>query len=439
MVRGRGWLGSGGMNSQTIAVSWKVWVWWWVWTVAPCTLAIVTGPLISVLYSLTQSAYVRDGSFSVAQPIRGMLCLLMFCSLFLSGNLRLLGLPVIRPQLVLAVYAGLTCALGPYPYEHITFAARLVFMALVFASAFHLAQTGLHGDRWLIVNAWAILAFMTASQLIGFFTGKTVAAYESSYATAGIIERASIAATLIVSTLPVFLGYFPDFRWALAGVLIALGSLFLAMQRTPLIAAAAVLFVVFARYLHPIRRRIYRSRAVMAILILCASAAVGLRTPAGSDFLKRMGDLDPRGGSGSGRYIFWRISLDHLLSRDVASQFVGEGVGSVRDVIFKQYGMAIKSHTDWLDFPFAFGVFGLMALVWWYAELIRLLRYLSAFRHPAFQGALSVVIVFFLLSLGQGGESYDPSLALAYAALGFWAGYSSPEGPMGSVDYTVSM
>ncbi len=406
-------------------------MWWWLWTVVPCTLAVITGPLISVLYTLTRADFAQDGAFSLAQPIRGMLCVLMFLSLFFSGNLRLLGLPVVRPQLALALYAGLTCVLGPYPYEHITFAARLVFMVLVFANAFQIAQNGAYGERWVIANSWIILLFMAVSQVIGILTGQTVAAYEGTHATAGIIDRASIVATLVISTLPVFLGYFPEFRWALAGILISLFALLFAMQRTPLIAAAIALFVAFARYLYPMRRKIYGARAAIAVAIVCVCVVAGLQTPAGADLLERMSELDPRAGNGSGRYVFWGISLDHILNRGLADQVVGEGVGAVRDVIYRHYGMLIKSHTDWLDFPFAFGLFGLIAIVWWYSELVRLIRYLYACRHPAFQGALSAVIVFFLLSIGQGGESYDPSLALAYAALGFWVGSLYQETPLG--------
>lgn len=202
----------------------------------------------------------------------------------------------------------------------------------------------------------------------------------------------------------------------LAGILISLFALLFAMQRTPLIAAAAVLFVAFARYLYPLRQKIHGYRGAIGIIILVVFVVAGLQTAAGSDLVDRMTELDPREGSGSGRYVFWGISLDHILNRDFADQVVGEGVGAVRDVIYQQYGMYIKSHTDWLDFPFAFGVFGLIAIVWWYSELVRLARYLYACKHPAFQGAVSAVMVFFLLSVGQGGESYDPSLALTYAA-----------------------
>ncbi len=218
---------------------------------------------------------------------------------------------------------------------------------------------------------------------------------------------------------------------ALAGILISLFALLFAMQRTPLIAAAAVLFVAFARYLYPLRQKIHGYRGAIGIIILVVFVVAGLQTAAGSDLVDRMTELDPREGSGSGRYVFWGISLDHILNRDFADQVVGEGVGAVRDVIYQQYGMYIKSHTDWLDFPFAFGVFGLIAIVWWYSELVRLARYLYACKHPAFQGAVSAVMVFFLLSVGQGGESYDPSLALTYAALGFWVGYLYQESPIG--------
>lgn len=413
----------------------RVWVSWWIWLVAPCTLAIVTGPLISLIYSLTRSEFANDGAFSITQPIRGLLCIMMFFSLFLSMRLRLLELSIVRPQILLAMFAVFTSILSPYPYENITFAARMVFMALVFVCAYNISQNKLISEKWLIINAWVILIFMTISQLIGLATGKTVVQYESSYATAGFIERASIVATLVISTLPVFLKYFPYYKWVLAGIILALFSLFLAMQRTPLIAATVALMIILARYFYPLRRRVHWSKVMIAVIILCVIIVIGLQTPAGADFLKRVSELDPREGSGSGRYIFWRISLNHIINRDVTAQIMGEGFGSVRDVIFKHYGLAIKSHTDWLDFPFAFGIFGFIAIAWWYYELTRFVLCLSILKYPAFQGALSAVVIFFLLSIGQGGESYDPALALTYTALGYWAGHISYNSPVAYAGY----
>jgi len=401
----------------------RVWTSWRAWQIVPCTLAVVAGPLITTVYRLTRSADAELGSLSLAQVLRGILCLVMLLSLVLSRRLRLLEHRIIRPLMFLAIYAVLTCVLGPYPYENIVFAVRSVFAALIFASAFHLAQSKLCSENWLVACAWAVLLFMAISQVIGLVAGNTVAIYESDYATAGIIDQPAITAALIVSTLPVFLRFFPKPRAALA-VMVLLISLFFTMRRTALIAAAGAILCIVARNINPFRSRIPWCQTLLVALVLCVLIVLGLRSPAGQDLLVRISELNPSKGSGSGRYIFWRISLNHILNRSMDAQIFGEGMGSIRDVMYIHFGHSIGSHTAWLDLTYAFGAFGLIAIGWWYLELIRFAKYLHTVKDSTFQGVFSAVVIFFLVSLGQGGFS-DPSFALTYAALGFWAGQIS--------------
>jgi hypothetical protein len=402
-------------------VSERGWTSWRAWQIVPSTLTVVAGPFIAILYYLTRLEYAKDGSFSLAQALRGILCLMMFLSLFLSRDLRLLEHPIIRPLIFLAIYAVMTCMFGPYPYENIAFAVKLTFTAFVFASAFHLAQSKLCSERWLIGSAWVVLIFMAISQVIGLVTGNTVASYESDFATAGVIDATSVTAILIVSTLPVFLRFFPYCRWSLAGILIALVSLFFTMQRTSLIAAAIAIMIVLIRYLDPFRRGIPWIKVLLSVSVLSILVVIVLQSQAGHDLLSRMDDLVPPKGSGSGRYIFWFISLNHILNRDISAQILGEGMGSIRDVMDRHYGVAIGSHNALLDLTHAFGVFGLMAIVWSYLELIRFAICLRTVKDLTLQGVFSAIVILFLISLGTG-VFYDPGFALIYIALGFWAG-----------------
>ena len=401
----------------------RVWTSWRTWQVFPCTAAVVAGPIIATLYSLTQSEDAKDGSFSVAQALNGTLCLMMFLSLFLSRRLRLLEHPLVRPLMFLAMYAVLTCVLSPYPYENIVFAVKSAFAALVFASAFHLAQSKSCSENWLVGSAWAVLLLMAISQAIGLVTGNIVDIYKSDYATGGIIGRASVAGTLIVSTLPVLLRFFPN-GWSLAGIMIAFVSVFFTMRRTELISAISAVLLILILNLNPLRRRIPWAKVALAVLVLGVSAIIGLRSQAGTDLLVRMSELDPSKGSGSGRYVIWSISLNHIMNRSSSAQMFGEGMGSIRDVMYRHFGHSIWSHTSWLDLTHAFGIFGLMAIGWWYFELTRFANYLRTAKDSAFQGVFSAIVILFLISLGQGGFS-DPSFALTYAALGFWAGQIS--------------
>jgi len=394
---------------------------WRTWQILPFTLAVVAGPLITTVYRLTRPEDAVDGSFSLAQALRGILCLMMFFTLFLSGRLRLLGHRIVRPLMFLATYAVLTCMLSPYPYENIVFAVKSAFAALLFAGAFHLAQAKLCGENWLVGCAWVVLLLMAISQIIGLLTGNTVPFYASNYATAGLIDQPELTSSLIVSTVPVFLRFFPKSRAALAGMMVLLISLFFTMKRTALIAVAGAILCILARNLNPFRSRIPWRRALLAALVICVLIVIALQSQAGKDLLDRMSELDPSQGTGSGRYTFWRIAINNIMDRGIGAQILGQGTGSIRDVMDRHFGSPIGSHTAWLDLTHAFGIFGLMAIGWWYLELIRFANYLRTVRDPAFQGVFSAIVILFLISIGQGGFS-DPSFALIYVALGFWAG-----------------
>jgi hypothetical protein len=347
----------------------------------------------------------------------------MFTSLFLSRHLRLLEHPIVRPLIILASYAVLVSPVSEYPYENIAFAMKLGFLALVFACTFHIAERGLCREKLLAASAWAVLGFMTVSQIIGLLTGNTARMYASDYATAGLMGQPAIASAVIISSLPVFLRYFPG-KQCSAGIMITLVCLSSTMRRTAIISAACAIVVVLIYNLHPFRRGIPLRKVIGPLLILVVLAIGGLRTQAGSDLLTRMADLDPREGSGSGRYVFWLISLDHMARRGVFAQITGEGMGTIRDVIGREFALAVGSHNAWLDLTHAFGAFGLAAIVWWYLGLVRFAVYLRKLRQSRVQGVLAVIVILFLESIGQGGFA-DPSFALVYAALGFWAGQAA--------------
>jgi len=387
----------------------------------PVTLAVVAGPPITIVYRLTRSADAATGSFSVAQAARGLLCILMFSSLLHSTGLSLLKHRLIRPLLFLAAYAVVTSFAGLFPYENIVFAVKMIFITLVFANAFHLAEEGLFGERWLTACAWIVLLIIVLNTGIGLAIGRSVGVYESPYATAGLIDEPSVASALTLSVLPVFLKSVPNSSSAIAGVVFLLTSLFFTMCRSSLIAAVAATCGSFVISLSSFRHRIPRRRVSAPAGILILLAVIGLNTPAGADLIARFRDLNPLEGAGSGRYFFWQVSLKHIVNRPMYLQLQGEGMGSIRDVIGQQTGLSIGAHNDWLDLVHSFGLFGLIGISWWYSELARLAWRFRDRRDGLFQGACATLIMLGLISIGTGGI-FEPSWALSYAALGFWAG-----------------
>jgi hypothetical protein len=392
----------------------------WAWQIVPCTLAVVAGPIITFVYRLARSPNAETGSLSLAQALRGVLCIAMFASLFRVGRLRLLEHFLIRPLTYLSIYAALTSILSSYPYENLVFAVRLVFLALVFASAFHFAEQGLCSEGWLTMSGWAVLITMAVSQAFGLIGGRTVSAYESAYATAGIIDQAAVTSAHILSTLPVFLRFFPNCGHAISGVILLLVVLFFTMRRTDIIAAAVCIVLILLYNFKP-WRRVHSGKFVCTLVLLAALAFAVLHSAPGADLVARFKDLDPSEGTGSGRYSFWGIALEHMLERPFWANILGEGMGSVRDVMSRRFGNTIGCHNDWLDITYAFGIIGLAGLGWWYLTLASFTINLYAAAYPAFPGVLSALAVLGLISVGTGG-AFDPTFVMIYAALGFWAG-----------------
>jgi hypothetical protein len=399
---------------------------WFLLRALPVTLAVVAGPPIAIAYRLTRPEDTASVSFSVPQAARGLLCLLMFLSLLASTGSSLPKHRFIRPLLFLAAYALVTSSVGPYPYEHLVFAMKMAFIVLVFASAFQLAADGLFSERWLTTSAWVVLLTMAACIGGGLALGRTIDAHASWYATAGFTGHPATASRLILSTLPVFVSLTPHSGSALAGIVILFTSLFFTMRRSSLIAGVVALGVSSLVNLICRRRRALWRRTMVPFVVLILSAGIGLSTTAGNDLIKRFNNLNPFGGSGSGRYIFWPISLEHIINRPVRAQIVGEGMGSIRDLLGQRFGVRIGSHNDWLDLVHAFGWAGLIGIGWWYFELARFTWHLRTWQNGPLQGACACALAIGLISMGSGGF-FDPSWALSYAAMGFWAGYTTKE------------
>lgn len=400
---------------------------WYVLQVLPVTVTVVLGPFISVAYHLTQRADAARGSFSVAQAARGLLCMLMFLSMLLSKELNLLKHRLVRPLLFLAAYAVLTLLASPYRYAHIVFAVKLTFIVLVFASTFRLAKERICTERWLMTCAWVIVLIMAMCIAIGLATGRTVAVYKSRFATAGFASNPAVASYLILSSLPVFIRLIPNSISGMAATVVLFTSLFFTMRRTSLIAGAAATGSSALIYLISCWHRILWRRILVLIGVFILLAGVGLSTTAGADLIERFRDLNPSVGTGSGRYVLWRISLEHIMHRPIHVQLLGEGMGSLNDVIQQERGRWIGAHNDWLNFASAFGLCGVIGISWWFFELARLTWSFRCRQDGLFQGACAALVMLGLISIGTG-RFFNPSWALTYAALGFWAGRVTCEG-----------
>jgi hypothetical protein len=398
------------------------------------TFFIIVGPIIDIIYHYSGRVSIFYSQLSLAQFLRGIMSVIMLLFLIYKKNLSIFNLSLIRPIILLILYVMLTSFIHKNFVMDILFSFRLFFLILIFASAYYLSYWRMCNENWLLNCALWISLIVFTSQIIGLKLGKTVGAYNSSFATAGLLDQPSIAALTISSVIPIYISYILKRKFAIFGITVTLVSLFLTMRRTELIATMIALliyifFVMSGKYVKHIRAL---NIAIM-IFVLFVLALVWIKSPAGQDLIIRFNELNPKVGTGSGRYIFWMIVIKNMLNRSIIKNIIGEGQERIRDLLSLEFGVPIGSHSAFLEVTFAFGIIGIVFIAWWYYNLIKLCNYFYKDNSSIFLGLLSVIIIMFVINLGQGSFD-DPSFALIYCSIGYWVGkrnYYKKEGKYG--------
>jgi hypothetical protein len=226
----------------------------------------------------------------------------------------------------------------------------------------------------MLIVPWVLLGLLIASQVGGAMLGISgQGAYK--LAATGISGRSSSVAVFAAAVLPWFLLQAYNMRAFVCANLILLAMSVASLRRSALLTVIGYLYItgsyqVFAS--HRLNRKI-------VLFLLLVSLPICLYvyctvTPMGAALVERLEDLNVlEGGTASGRTVFMAVAINHLWKRDVTATVFGEGTASIRDVLAEDYGSAIGSHNAWIDMTASCGLIGILCLLWFHVNIIRLI------------------------------------------------------------------
>lgn len=143
-------------------------------------------------------------------------------------------------------------------------------------------------------------------------------------------------------------------------------------------------------------------------------------TEFGAVFQRRLENLYFwEGETASGRLIFQRIGLTHIVSRGIFDNFFGQGMGYSKVLLAARLGVPIGMHSDWLEIAISYGLIGLLCYAYFYKNLLRLVW--KSFRSES-KGQFEALLSLFFLSLFgsfASGGTLDTSYTMPFALLGF--------------------
>ena len=384
------------------------------WRAAPVTFALLASPAAAGYYGITSG----DKGSSVLQIFRIVMMGFMLFILLPSNISFRRDLRPLLPLALLCLVSIVMLPLHAYVYENIMFVGRLGYLMLVYASVTFLFGSNIIGSRWVRLIAYGILIQVLTSQLLSITLGHIAENYsylETGADAGGLARLPSITADELASIAPVFIfraiieSTLTSFCW----LAVVLYLTMITLRRSALLAVVVALCgtSLFAAIFYKKRRSLY-------VIICVAPLAIPIVMSGsyGQAFLTRMRDLDVRaGGTASGRAEVWPLVLSDASQRQGSDLFLGSGMGAVRDVLESKFGIAIGSHSDWLDMLHGFGIFGLGLFIWWQAEMFRIVFRLSGRHGNTFCLVFPCAMILWFISASSGGffaPEYGPTYAL---------------------------
>ncbi len=200
-------------------------------------------------------------------------------------------------------------------------------------------------------------------------------------------------------------------------IVLVLWSIILTMRRSGILSA--ILVIMSISMLRLIRKKTRKATKVVSLVIPLAIlifANFFINTQIGYEIAKRFEDLNFDTGTASGRYIFQRITVEHILRRGYIENIFGEGAGYIKDVIATEYGLNIGAHSDWLDIAASYGIIGLGLFSLFFVNLVRLFL-ICVRKREKVDTVLAIFLIIFFMSISSGGV-LEVYFAMPYSLLG---------------------
>jgi len=119
--------------------------------------------------------------------------------------------------------------------------------------------------------------------------------------------------------------------------------------------------------------------------------------------------------SGSGRDKLYTMLVNHYLQADLTNQIFGFGINSVQRYtgqIFRGGWTGVYAHSDWVQFMYDFGIFGIILLVWLHLQFLTLIFKYYKNKHPHAPPLIMGYVIMFLINIYSGQLMYPDTIYL---------------------------
>lgn len=266
--------------------------------------------------------------------------------------------------------------------QNLYLSIRILYWVSTTISVFYLLKNNL-------INVKYLKFIFVATSIIGsFFT---------IYLMSISVKHQNASAYLLLWCFPVLLLFKQTSLIRLVQVL-AIISIVLTIKRGAIVALLISVIAYIVAYIY-IERRVGQKMKILFVgfVFLFSSFVVIFNNQ--NKFSERLEDK-----TGSGRDIVYGALVDKYLSSDIDNLIFGYGFKGVEKYIgFFLSGNNEKSgpaaHSDWLQYMFDFGFFGILVMLLLHAYIISLLRINFKLRTKLFPIILMFYVIFFLTTI----------------------------------------
>lgn len=356
---------------------------------------------LSVVYYLfniifpTDYAVDADNAHRIYPKLAAGLLTLLSMWIVVRGIKTLLRNKIMSLFLLLFVLALLYIF---YPFnvrENFTFVLR-VYTALITGPAIYLILLRIHDSRKSLPYIIIIYALQLIFCLSSLVSDSTVAS-----TTATVMD--SNSGFLLLMCIPMSL-ILPIKRIRIYIYAVLLIACLYSGQRSA--ALAAVVSFPFCLYFlkSSIKKKDIYILFLLGVFIVSPILIKALQ----NIHVRNQYDVDTE-ALGSGRLIFWAISIRDFFQHGLFSIVFGNGTNSVAKVIENQYGLSIGAHNGWIDMLYTFGFVGEFIYVLIFYTLLRNNKEVNRFL-PSYKNLYLILLLIFVIKASTSHGYFDVSV-----------------------------
>lgn len=294
----------------------------------------------------------------------------------------------------------------------IKFPLILILIYGSFVLAKNLSAGGKITVKFLIWFSIWILFVTLVFMYIDHLNGVVYYSYDYFQGTYSIVGNHSKLAEVLSPIIPIFV-----FEFNYIGILLGTFAIVYTMRRANLLSEIIFIFIVY--FSSFIQRNIMTlKKKILFLIFTVITLLLMVFTGISEGMFERLLELES--GTGSGRNIFWQLSLNNFLSYDVVELFFGHP-GDLVQYLKIHFGHAIGAHSDILDMLNNYGIVGTILYFWILSELFHdFYKYRNILQKESIFG-MAIIISMVFLGTVTGGV-FNVLNIVTFIFLGFLTG-----------------